>query len=427
MFTWTQGLPQARDVSLAHWLRASSLVCALLLAAGCAGRSPRPAGQQTPQGVKPLRLPPGVSPEDLADPAAAEKTARWIEAEHPSPRPEGAQMLLEILRGTWMTGQGGWFKPASTRYTWTWLCERVGLGPEAREIQRAKLAGAPELFDALDRDGDGSLSPEDLDWSDQSPYVEEASVLNRLFRRLDESGDGTLERDELLRFFDTAARGADRLTARDLRDFAIPRGPQGFSPGNAPTVPLLVRALFNGELGSLAEGPALNEPAPGFELRTVDGARAVSLGSLLGARPVVLVFGNFTCGPFRGLFPDVAAVHRRFKDRAEFLLVYVREAHPEDGWKMESNTRVGISVSQPRSLAERAAVCARFADLLKPEIPVVVDDIDDPAGTAYSAMPARLYVLDRKGRVAYKSGRGPFGFKPGELEQALVLSLLEES
>jgi hypothetical protein len=39
-------------------------------------------------------------------------------------------------------------------------------------------------------------------------------------------------------------------------------------------------------------------------------------------------------------------------------------------------------------------------------------------------MPARLYVIDTEGKIAYKSGRGPFGFKPGEMEQALVLLLL---
>jgi hypothetical protein len=40
-------------------------------------------------------------------------------------------------------------------------------------------------------------------------------------------------------------------------------------------------------------------------------------------------------------------------------------------------------------------------------------------------MPARLYVVDREGKVAFKSGRGPFGFSPPELEQALAMSLLE--
>jgi alkylhydroperoxidase family enzyme len=42
-------------------------------------------------------------------------------------------------------------------------------------------------------------------------------------------------------------------------------------------------------------------------------------------------------------------------------------------------------------------------------------------------MPDRLYLLDRRGRVVYKSGRGPFGFKPGELEQAIVMSRLDQS
>ena len=52
-----------------------------------------------------------------------------------------------------------------------------------------------------------------------------------------------------------------------------------------------------------------------------------------------------------------------------------------------------------------------------------MDEIDDPVGNAYSGMPARLYVIDAGGKVAYKSGRGPFGFKPGEMEQALVMAL----
>jgi hypothetical protein len=41
-------------------------------------------------------------------------------------------------------------------------------------------------------------------------------------------------------------------------------------------------------------------------------------------------------------------------------------------------------------------------------------------------MPDRLYLLDRGGRVAYKGGRGPMGFKPGELEQSIVMLLLDQ-
>jgi len=110
-----------------------------------------------------------------------------------------------------------------------------------------------------------------------------------------------------------------------------------------------------------------------------------------------------------------------------FLGIYVREAHPTDGWKMESNAQANVAVAQPTNFAERAAVCTQFCERLKPTMPVAVDELNDATGNAYSGMPARLYVIDRQGQVAFKSGRGPFGFKPAELEQALVMALLEST
>jgi thiol-disulfide isomerase/thioredoxin len=151
------------------------------------------------------------------------------------------------------------------------------------------------------------------------------------------------------------------------------------------------------------------------------------LSEVVGKKPVVLVFGNFTCGPFRSIYPGVDRVYQRYQNDAVFLGVYVREAHPTDGWKMESNSKVGVAVAQPKTFAERTTVAQQCVQLLKPSIPWLVDEIDDPTGNAYSGGPARLYVIDKNGKVVYKGGRGPFGFKPGEMEQALVMTLLESS
>ena len=85
-----------------------------------------------------------------------------------------------------------------------------------------------------------------------------------------------------------------------------------------------------------------------------------------------------------------------------------------------------MAVKQPGTFADRVAVAGQFCTRLKPAMPVLVDEINDPVGHAYSGMPARLYVIDAKGKVAYKSGRGPFGFRAGEMEQALVMALLEQ-
>jgi hypothetical protein len=109
------------------------------------------------------------------------------------------------------------------------------------------------------------------------------------------------------------------------------------------------------------------------------------------------------------------------------LAVYVREAHPIDGWRMESNDRVGVAVAQPKAELERVAVATQCHDLLEMSMPVLIDGIDDRVGHAYSGMPDRLYVIDRDGKVAFQSGRGPFWFNPGEMEQALIMLLLDES
>jgi len=93
---------------------------------------------------------------------------------------------------------------------------------------------------------------------------------------------------------------------------------------------------------------------------------------------------------------------------------------------MSSNDKAGICIKQPRNEAERQGVAQRCCTSLDMSVPMVVDEMDDRVGHAYSGMPDRLYLIDREGRVAYKSGRGPFGFKPSELEQALVMLLLDQ-
>jgi alkylhydroperoxidase family enzyme len=93
---------------------------------------------------------------------------------------------------------------------------------------------------------------------------------------------------------------------------------------------------------------------------------------------------------------------------------------------MSSNDDAGIAIAQPRDSGERTGVAKRCCNALKISMPVLVDEMDDRVGHSYSGMPDRLYLIDREGRVAYKGGRGPFGFKAAELEQSLVMLLLDQ-
>ena len=53
-------------------------------------------------------------------------------------------------------------------------------------------------------------------------------------------------------------------------------------------------------------------------------------------------------------------------------------------------------------------------------MPAVVDDMEDTTAWNYAAFPDRLYVIAADGRVAYQSGRGPWGFLPAEMRDALA-------
>jgi hypothetical protein len=116
---------------------------------------------------------------------------------------------------------------------------------------------------------------------------------------------------------------------------------------------------------------------------------------------------------------------QRYGDQAEFLAIYVREAHPTDGWRVASNDEAGVAFAQPRTRQERTNVARVCCATLRMTIPLLVDEIDDRVGHAYSGMPDRLYLIGRDGRVVYKGGRGPFGFNAFEMEQSLILHLID--
>src|ERR1700722_1483249 len=213
------------------------------------------AQQPKPGTPHPLKLPDGVTAEQLADPAEAKRVADIIDKQFPGEKPEVVKMLVDILRGSKLDGTDGWFGPAQSRYTFDWLAKQNGVDPKDKAIPKDKFRGDATLFDRLDRNGDGKITPEDFDWSDKNSYVQQASVLNRLFRRIDTSGDGKLTQEELDAFFKMVAKDKEFFTADDLRQAMIPRGPAGFGPGDGPSIPVLVRGVFSGEIGSMYEGP----------------------------------------------------------------------------------------------------------------------------------------------------------------------------
>ena len=117
--------------------------------------------------------------------------------------------------------------------------------------------------------------------------------------------------------------------------------------------------------------------------------------------------------------PAIEALYDRFRHEVAFVVVYIREAHPEDGWVVIDNREDDIRVFDPTTDAERRRVVESCAPRLSVRMPVVIDGIEDGVAAAYGAWPDRLYLVGRGGRIAFQGGAGPFGFLPDELEAAI--------
>jgi hypothetical protein len=113
----------------------------------------------------------------------------------------------------------------------------------------------------------------------------------------------------------------------------------------------------------------------------------------------------------------------RYKERVEFILVYIREAHPTDGWQSPRNEREGVLLETAKTMdqkEEHATSCVRKLDI---RFTTLVDGMDNAVEENYAGFPDRLYLVDKAGVIQYKSAPGPQGFKPAELEAAIEREL----
>ncbi len=163
---------------------------------------------------------------------------------------------------------------------------------------------------------------------------------------------------------------------------------------------------------------AVRAADPGIPL----GAPAPAIGSLdlaRPAKPVVLVFGSYTCPKLRYSAADLKRAWTEFHDRVDFRLVYIREAHAEGNWQSTINQKEGVDLPPARSLAEKQAnaeLCVRKLNL---PFPSVVDGMDRAAEQAYDAWPSRVYLVAADGRVTFDSRLGEQDFRPADFESAI--------
>jgi hypothetical protein len=87
---------------------------------------------------------------------------------------------------------------------------------------------------------------------------------------------------------------------------------------------------------------------------------------------------------------------------------------------MRSNVREGVVFRTPQSNDERFQVAESCVRTLGIHFPALIDGIENTVERQYTGWPDRLYLIDRNGRVVFKSAPGPFGFHPEGLQAALA-------
>lgn len=113
----------------------------------------------------------------------------------------------------------------------------------------------------------------------------------------------------------------------------------------------------------------------------------------------------------------------KYKGRVEFLLVYIREAHPTDGWKTPVNEKAGIQIATAKNIEEKEGYANSCVRNLGIKFPTVVDKMDAKVELSYAGWPDRMYVVGKNGGIAWKGAPGPKGFQPAQLEAAIQTEL----
>ena len=113
-------------------------------------------------------------------------------------------------------------------------------------------------------------------------------------------------------------------------------------------------------------------------------------------------------------------IYDRHKDaNIRFFAIYIREAHPTDGWQVPENLEEHILYEEPKTDAARTGIAAACRTAMDLRLPMLIDWVGNDVEEKYIATPIRLFVVDRDGRIAYTGDAGPFGFDPESWERAI--------
>ncbi len=155
--------------------------------------------------------------------------------------------------------------------------------------------------------------------------------------------------------------------------------------------------------------PEPGERAPDFTARTLTGD-CIRLSDYRDSKNVVLTFGSATCPMTSGSIAGMNELFDRYRsDDVEFLLVYVREAHPGD--EIPAHESMSDKVRAAEILEEQEDV----------KMPILVDDLKGSIHRKYGKLPNPTYLIDKSGRIAFRAQWTQAGIVEEALQQLLKI------
>ncbi len=163
------------------------------------------------------------------------------------------------------------------------------------------------------------------------------------------------------------------------------------------------RLLFR-DMSFSKAAAAPGDRIPPFELVTTGGDTLDNQGIFLN-KPVLFVFGSMTCPMTASAAPSVRELYREFGERVDFIMLYVREAHP------------GEYYAQAGSIEEKLDNARALKELYEIRWTVAADSINGDLHRALDPKPNSAFLMSNDGTILFRS---LWASDLGPLRQALT-------
>jgi thiol-disulfide isomerase/thioredoxin len=129
---------------------------------------------------------------------------------------------------------------------------------------------------------------------------------------------------------------------------------------------------------------------PPFQIVSTNGDSLESR-DVFGDKPVLLIFGSMTCPMTASAMPSLQALYDEFNGQIDFIMLYVREAHPGEYFTQSETIEDKL---------ENARTLKQFYDI---RWTVAVDNINGDLHRALDPKPNAAFLMSNTGEILFRS------------------------